>query len=340
MRQMIRAGLAATAALGALALANGALAAVNPRLDVTSAPQAKSLTIGARLGQSDDWVGRLQVYVPSGYRLSAPSATGAPVTVQAIETQIGPSNIAKLPGSLKAARANDAAAVSWATANCDNTTHAATWMIGLQGADASWTFPVFVDSTSGSETQLGSQKLVFCLGPREPGGQNPMGNKLLTLSLTLAGVSSPAKAGDYTWRSLWTPFTGTTDTLDQNASVEAQSVVHVAGGVLTIAAHKSGGKVVLSGKLVVNGEAMDGITIRIKHGASAKSLVTLAAVKTSKSGAWTTGTKLKRPSYFQAGATIAGGDLGTAGCKASFGLPCASATSGGAVFLSSLIHVR
>jgi hypothetical protein len=352
MRHITRAGLAVATVLGALVLANGALAAINPRLDIASAPQSKSMTLGARVGQTDDWVGRLQVFVPSGYKLSPPAATGTAVTIQAVQMQIGPSNIVKMAGTMKPAATNDAAIVSWATTNCDNTSHAATWMVSVLGGDDSWTFPVFVDNTAGNETQFGSQKLVFCFGPREAGAQNPFSNKLLSLSMTLNGVTAPTAAGDYTWRSLWTPFAGQLpatqaggavqggDALDQNASVEAQSVVHASTGVLTITSKKSGGKVVLGGKLVVNGESMDGISIRVKHGATPSRLVTLAVVKSGSTGAWTASTKLKKPQYFQAGATIAGGDLGSAGCKASFGVPCVSATSGGTSFVTKLIHVR
>ena len=152
----------------------------------------------------DDWVGRLQVYVPTGYKLSLP-ATGS-IAVQAIETQIGPSNIGKLTGALKTAPAGDAT-VAWASANCDTGAHVAVSSVAVAGNDDSWILPVFVDNTTGTETQFGSQKLVVCFGPRGPGGSNAMANKLLTM--TLNGVSAPTTAGDYTWRSLWTPFAGT-----------------------------------------------------------------------------------------------------------------------------------
>src|SRR5437763_16057851 len=122
MRHIIRVGLGAAAALAALALSSPALAAVNPRLDVSTGQQTRTVTIGARLGQSDDWVGRLQVYVPTGYKLSLP-ATGS-IAVQAIETQLGPSNIGKLTGPLKTAPAGDAT-VAWASANCDTGAHVA-----------------------------------------------------------------------------------------------------------------------------------------------------------------------------------------------------------------------
>jgi hypothetical protein len=339
---IIRVGLGAAAALAALALAGPALAAMSPRIEVGGSGQAKTLTLGARLGQTDDWLGRLQVYVPSGYSVAAPSpgAAAGTVTVQAVETQVGPSNITKLAGSIKGIGATDAG-VSWATTNCDNTAHAGALMVTVMGGDDSWSFPVFVDQTTGNETQFGSQKLVFCFGPREPGGTNPMSNKLLSLSLTLNGVTVPTKAGDYLWRSLWTPFAGATgDALDQNASVEAQSTAHVTSGILTINAKRSRSHVLVSGKLVVDGEAMDRVTVRVKHGALPSKLVTAGGVKTGSGGMWSLRTSLAKSQYFQAGVTIGTTDLGASGCKASFGVPCLDATVGGTSFVSRLLHLR
>jgi hypothetical protein len=338
MRHIIRAGLGAAAALAALAFSSSALAAINPRLDVGTGVQSKSLTIGARVGQTDDWIGRLQVYVPTGYKLSVP-ATGS-VAVQAIETQLGTGNVAKLTGKLTAAPAADATVAS-ASANCDTGVHAAVSTVTVMGGDDSWILPVFVDNTTGTETQFGSQKLVICFGPRGPGGSNPMANKLLSLSITLGGVTVPTTAADYTWRSLWTPFAGTSgDALDQNASVEAQSIVHVAPAELTIAAKKVGAKVLLTGKLAVGGEAMDGIAVKLSHGATKGRLITLGSAKTNGAGIYSLRTPLKKLRFFQAGATAGGGDLGAAACKASFGLPCLSATSGGLALVSRVIYVK
>jgi hypothetical protein len=337
MRHMIRAGLGAAAALAALGFANTALAAMSPRLDVGTGAQSSTLKLGARLGQADDWLGRLQVFVPSGYKLAP---TGGSATVQAVEMQIGPSNIGKLGGTAKPVPASDPS-VSWATTNCDNAAHAGALMVTLTGGDNSWSFPVFIDQTAGSETQFGAQKLVFCFGPREPGATNPMSNKLLSLSLTLNGVTAPAKGGDYVWRSLWTPFAGASgDTLDQAASVEAQSTTRMAGGVLTITAKKAGKHVVVGGKLVVNGEAMDGVAIRVKHGTAPSRLVTAGGVKTNGAGLWSLRTRVTKTQYYQAGATIGSSDLGSGGCKASFGVPCLDATVGGTSYLSRLLRLH
>jgi len=49
---------------------------------------------------------------------------------------------------------------------------------------------------------------------------------------------------------------------------------------------------------------------------------------------------LKKLRFFQAGATVGGGDLGAKGCKASFGLPCLDATTGGLALVSRIIYVK
>jgi len=107
--------------------------------------------------------------------------------------------------------------------------------------------------------------------------------------------------------------------------VPGQSTTRVASGVLTIAAKKTGKQFVLSGKFVDNGEAMDGIAIRVKHAGSASRLVTVGGVETNGAGLWSLRSRLAKTRYFQAGAAIGSSNLGSGGCKASFGVPCLGA---------------
>ena len=125
------------------------------------------------------------------------------------------------------------------------------------------------------------------LRPQEAGGTNTNANKFFTMQLALGGFVAPTKAGDYKWHSLWTPFTGATgSTLNQPATVESQSTIHIANSLLTIGAKKVGKHVVLTGKLVVGGEAMDGVIVQLKHGVTKTKLVSMGNVKTNSSGVW------------------------------------------------------
>src|SRR5579872_2067892 len=184
MRHMIRAVLALSAGALALAFSSSALAAMNPRLDVGTSLQkgASMLSLDARLGTTDDWLGKLQIYIPAGYKLNAPpgGATVGTAQTQAFGTQIGADQIFELQGTIKAIGTTDPA-VSWQNANCDTSNHLDAWMVTMSGGDDSWSFPIFVDQTTGSETQFGSYKLVACLGPREVSTSNPESNKFISM---------------------------------------------------------------------------------------------------------------------------------------------------------------
>src|SRR5438132_8100927 len=117
MNHLMRAGLGAAAAVLALAFSSSALAAtMNPRLDVGTSMQAgaRTLPIEARLGSTDDWLGRLQIYMPAGYKLNAPPGGVQVGTAQATAygTQIAPSQVSRRQGTITAIGTTDPAVAS------------------------------------------------------------------------------------------------------------------------------------------------------------------------------------------------------------------------------------
>jgi hypothetical protein len=351
MKTLIRAAVSAALVAVALAFSGSAFAAINPKFSVgiTGQPKAANVGLDARVGQSDDWIGRLQIYLPAGFKLSAPVGGTQVGTgqVTAIGTLVGPDQIFTMSAKVMAIGTTDPA-VSFQTTNCDNVGHLAAWMVQAQGGDDSWSFPIFVDQTTGTETQFGSYKLVACFGPRSPGSTNSESNKFIGLSLSLNGFVPPTAPGDYKWRSLWTPFAGdqspqtgnqSSSALNPAGSVEAQSTTRTQTGALTISAKRAGAKVVLTGKLIVNGEAMNAVTVAIRHGSTKTNLVAAGTVKTTSAGSFVKSLALGKALYFQAGATLSKQDLGPGGCSASFGVPCVDATVGGTAVLSKLIHL-
>ena len=151
------------------------------------------------------------------------------------------------------------------------------------------------------------------------------------MSLAIDRLAAPTAPGSYLWRSLWTPFTSDTNgALNQAGSVEAQSMLKLPGGVLTLNGKRSGKvhvRVTLGGKLLVDAEPIGGWTVAIRHGMKPSKLVAFGSVKTNAAGAFSKAVNLTKSQYFQVGATIGGGDIG---CTASFGaaVPCVSATNG------------
>ena len=172
MRHFVRAVLALSAGALALAFSSSALAAINPKLDIGTSTQkgASSLALEARVGQTDDWLGRLQVYIPTGYKLNSPAggATVGTATVQALGTQVGADLVFKMTGTVKAIGTTDPAITSYNT-SCDTSAHLGAWMVNVVGGDDNWNFPIFVDQTTGNRDAVRRLQARRVLRP--PGGR-------------------------------------------------------------------------------------------------------------------------------------------------------------------------
>ena len=351
MTRSIRAVVVLTAGALALTYAGSAFSALNPKLliSTTMQPGNSKTTIDARVGTADDAVARMQVFVPAGFKLDSPAGgvDVGTVTATAQSKQIGPGTEMpfKMVGKLTAIPVNDPA-VSFEHANCDPVTHAGAWMARVQGGGDSWSFVVFVDATSGAEAQLGPYKLVACFKSVSGANMDPLGNKFTSVTLALDKLTAPRTPGSYRWRSLWTPFAAgeTSSTLNTAATVEAQSLVKISSSVLTIGGKRATkGKqvrITISGQLLVDAEPLGKAVLALRHGATRAKLGPLASVTTDAAGKFAKVVNLTGSQYFQAGATLGGNDLGTAGCTASFGsaIPCVSATNGKVAVVSRLIH--
>jgi hypothetical protein len=277
---------------------------------------------------------------------TAALASAGPASAAVNPTVVGPDRVFTMRAKISAIGTTDPA-VSFQTTNCDDAGHLAAWMVQAQGSDDSWSFPISVDQTTGTETAFGPYKLVACFGPRGSGG-NAENNKFIGLSLSLKGFAAPTKAGDYKWRVLWTPFAdqslqsgvAPSSALNQAGSVESQTTSRIQPGRLTLAAKKTAlARATITGTLTVNGKPVSGATIAIQHGSRQAKLVSLGSAKTNAAGTLSKSVSVKRPAYFRAGATVAKQDLGAGGCAASFGVPCLDATIGGTAFVSNLLHV-
>jgi hypothetical protein len=342
----LRLGLAATTGVLALAFAGPAFAAVTPKLTVSAGGPTLSIKT-AEQNPSDDAIAKLEIYVPKGFGLKAPAVGTVLGSVggQALVKDVDPAAEQTYTGDVVAISPADAS-VAYENASCDNGTHAAAWLMRARTADTSVNVPIFVDSTSGSETQFGAYKLVACMRAPDlaPGAANrsAMGTKIDSMRLVLKGFTIPKATGEYRWRSLWTPFAAGTTNMNTGGRIEAQSLVRVPTGALTLKATRLGGQVRLFGRLIVGSEPADHVKVAISHGRSKTRLARLGSPTTSSSGSFSLIGRVNPPRWFLAGATLLDQDLGSAACQASFGtgVPCADATVGASHVLSPFVHVR
>jgi hypothetical protein len=337
-----------------LLTAGTASAALTPKLIVSSVETAKSqtLTISASKATTDDAVGRIQFYVPAGYLLDSP-AGGASVgtaTAQAVLHDVDPAHTQGLRGTVIAIGPGDGS-VAWEAANCDGNTHLAAWMVQLTGSKGvSLSFPVFVDGPSA----FGPYVLNACFRPADlPSGtanRAAFGAAVDSFTLSLTPFQRPTAAGDYRWRSLWTPFAAGTGTLNTAGNVEAQSIVTIPEGQIVIYGKKTAGKIKgrsvirleISGRVLVAGEPVGPLLVTIRHGSSPAKLISLGTVKVGTDGGYTKfATLTGRRQYFQASAHLPAKDLGASGCQASFqGVPCVDATTGAGRTISGTMLVK
>jgi len=332
----------------------------------TNSGGANLIIQGGVANPAEDAFAKVQIFVPTGVGLKAP-APGASVGSwkgHGLVMDVDPTQEQNLNGKITSGTVGDSA-FAWEHTNCDNTTHAGVWSMQVLSNDASpFNVPIFIDRTTGTEAAFGPYKLVMCLRPplvdnsnqQQLNTRSPMGTKIDNFTMTLSGFTNPTKAGVYRWRSLWTPYfpsptqTGSapnpTGTMNTAGTVEAQSIVRVPTAVLSLTTKtKQSGKntvVVLSGKLVIEGEAASAYSVGFSHGAAKSKLSTFASAKTDKAGNFLATSRLTKPTWFQAGATIPRQELGPAGCTASFGasISCVNASISGARVLSPLMRVK
>ncbi len=353
----MRVGLIALAGMIALVVAGRSLAAVTPHLIVksTETGTGQTLSIIASKQKADDPVGRVQLYVPTGFTLNSPaSGSVGKATAKVVMRDVDPNAEATMAGGVSAI-SPASTSIAYENTNCDGDQHLAAWMVHLKGAKgSSLSFPVFVDATSGASASFGPYVLVACFRPADVAATDPgrsaAGSVVNSFSLALSPFFRPTTDGDYRWRSVWTPFTPGTGTLNTAGAVEAQSIVTIPTGQVVIFGKKStlsvhGTKIVrvtITGQVLVGGEPVGPGLVTIRHGSTPGKLDSLGGAKVGADGGFTTfATLLGRTEYFQASSLLAAKDLGASGCQASFAsVPCIDATSGGGRTISGTMMIK
>ena len=341
-------GVLAVNAFVFLGLAGTSLGAVTPHLVVssTAAGPGQTLTISASKPMADDAVGRVQLFVPTGFPLEL--ARGRRQRRQG-DREGG--HARPRPGRRAGADRHD---------HRDRADRRLRRLRGLElrpepasrrvdGAaertegQPPFSFPIFVDATSGANTAFGPYVLVACFRPADVAAGTPNrsanGAVIDSFTLSLTPFARPTTAGDYRWRSLWTPFAAGNGTLNTAGDVEAQSIVTIPAGQVVIFGKKSTARshgktlvrVLVTGQVLVGGEPVGPVLVTIRHGISPSKLVSLGTVEDRQRTAGTRSSSRcsTKTEYFQASAHVPAKDLGASGCQASFpGVPCVDATAG------------
>ena len=334
MKTILRLAVLAFAGTAALALAGNALA--TQKLSVTQS--ATALTIKVSQAQTDRQPAKITIYVPSGYTLNASAAPGTTIGTTSGNIFARDLNISlPLTGNVIVAPPSTNAP------GCSTGTHLAVWLLDLQVAGNRIQLPVHVDATSGTETALGSHKLVVCLGPDDvpqgTPGRAPNGARLLDATFTVNNIFT-VPAGQTVWKAITTPYLASVGAPDVAGTAETRAVVGTGVISITSRVNKKARTVRFTGRVTQAGAAVAGAQVSLLVNGRNR-----FRARTSSAGSYSVVLKKtgrKSTTRFQARVTVAERDITSTGCASPSlpGVACVSATAGAFTTVSRVLRIR
>jgi hypothetical protein len=293
MRRFIRLAIAAGAVVSALAFSGSALAAYGPSLTVTSSRNAPgkptSIVLGHIQSAADDPTAKDTIYAPLGYGVNLSQAAGTKigdVSARLILRQGGNAEV-DVEGQVIA----DNPAL-YQSNPCAPGLHAAVWKLNISVAGTPLTVPIYVDPvTAGPEATFASAKIQLCLAG--PIG-TPAGAQLLFAFFDVNGVfTNPSNTADRIWHTLFTPYVAGTPNPNPAGTTEGQALVP--GRVALSVKSKSlkRGRVVISGRLLVDGRPYRGAVVELYVGNKK-----VGSARTNAAGNYTFRKKIKKKTRY------------------------------------------
>ncbi len=264
MKRVIRLALVVSAAVVSLAVTSSAWASYSPSLTVTASKNtpgaATSLLLGHIQDEADDPTAKDTVYVPLGYGVNLSQAAGTKIGDVSGDLILrgGGNTHAEIKTSESHIFVDNPANYTTQAVQCTGQpTHEAVWRLDILIAGSQLHVPLYVDHvTTAPENTFAAAKIQMCLAG--PIG-TPAGAQLLFAFFDVNGVfTNPANFADRIWHATFTPYVAGTPNPNPAGTTEGQAVIP--GTVSLKMATKSlkHGVVIVSGQLVVDGQAFGG----------------------------------------------------------------------------------
>jgi hypothetical protein len=311
MRRSMRLAVAAGAAFVGLAIAGPGMAAYTPRLIVTSINNSPGRPTTMLLGHlqdvNDDATAKDTIYAPLGYTATLTQAPNTKIGDVSATLVLRGGGGAQVDVDGQVVADNPATWATQATQCTGVATHEAVWRLDITVAGTPLMVPIYVDHATGAEATFASVKIQLCLAG--PVG-TPAGAQLLFALFDVNGVfTSPTNTADRIWRATFTPYLPGTATPNPGGTTEGQALVPGRVSLKLAAKSFRHGRIVLSGRLLVDGRAFPRATVDIYVGNKR-----VARVKTNSTGRFTVRKRIKKKTRYRAVVTVVG-DL--ASCTAT-----------------------
>ena len=296
MRRLIRLGLVAGGVLVSLAFAGPALASYQPALTVTSSVNAPgkptSILFGHVQSAADDPTFRDIVYAPLGYGVNLSQAPGTKIGDVSVRLILRNGGNAEVDADGQVVADSPA---NWTTqaAQCTDghvPLHEAVWRIDITIAGSALQLPVFVDRvTTAPENTFAAAKIQFCFLPP---GTLPGGAQVEFAFFDANGVfTTPSSTSDHVWHGIFTPYMPGQPVPNAAATTEGQAVVPGRVGLTMKTKSLKHGVVIVSGRLLVDGQAFGGALVELYKPGSNKRI---GKGRTKANGNYTIRIKIKK----------------------------------------------
>jgi hypothetical protein len=306
MKRFTRLALAAGAMFTALAFSGSAWAVYAPSLTVTSSANGPGRPTTVLLGHiqtaPDDPTAKDTIYAPTGYGVNLSQAVGTKIGDVSARLILRGGGNAEVDVEGQVIADNPALH----TVNqCAPGLHVAVWKLNITVAGSPLTVPIYVDPvTAGPEAAFASAKIQLCLAG--PIG-TPAGAQLLFALFDVNGVfTNPSNTANRIWRATFTPYTPGTPNPNPGGTIEGQALVPGRVSLTMKSKSLKRGRVIISGKLLVDGRPYRGATIELVVACKRNARTcptgqrTVARTRTNAQGNYTFRRKIKKRTRFGA----------------------------------------
>jgi hypothetical protein len=298
MKRVIRLALIVSAAVVSLAFTSSAWASYSPSLTVTASSNkpgaATSLLLGHIQSEADDPTAKDTVYVPLGYGVNLSQTVGTKigdVSGDLVLRGLGnPPPHVELKASENHIFADNPASYTSQSLQCTGQpTHEAVWRLDLTIAGQQLHPLLYVDHvTTAPENTFAAAKIQLCLAG--PVG-TPNGAQLLFAFFDINGVfTNPANTSDRIWHAVFTPYDAA-GVPYRAGTTEGQAVIPGRVGLTMATKSLKHGVVIVSGRLLVDGQAFGGVLVELYKPGSDKRI---GKARTNRKGKYTIRIKIKK----------------------------------------------
>jgi hypothetical protein len=342
MKRVIRLALVTGAAVVSLAFTSSAWAAYSPSLTVTSSsnkPGAPtSLLLGHIQSEADDPTAKDTVYVPLGYgvNLTQPAGTKiGDISGDLILRDSGNAHVELKPSQNHMFADNPASYTTQSLQCTGQPTHEAVWRMDLTIAGSQLHPLIYVDHvTTAPENTFAAAKIQLCLAG--PIG-NPLGAQLLFAFFDINGVfTNPANTADRLWHGVFTPYVAGTPNPNPGGTTESQAVVPGRVSLTMKAKSLKHGRVVVTGRLTVDGQSFPGGLVELYKPGSDKRI---GKARTNGKGNYTIRIRIKRKTRL-IGQVLFLGDLQSCPAPGLPGVPQGCKTASVSFFAVKVVTAR